>query len=307
MSKRQDRGFRDGGKSGDNRPTMPSPDTIENLPLSTQEVEQLFSQYKDVQPYAVRAETMKRIEKITGNRLLCYVTQTNFLPTDLPANVISIEDSDIEGFDSLIDTVSTETTNHNVDILFVSNGGSPEAAERIVRLLRENFTQIRFILPANAFSAATMMSFACDSVLMTDSATLGPIDPQIGGIPARTILRGFEDLERRLKEEGPEALAAYIDLLKGYSLHLLEICKSAESLAQELARNWLSQYMLKCSPDDPKVLEIVHHFANYDKHKSHSRSIGRQQAIELGLVIEKLERGTQLGSGEDYGYTKSMR
>lgn len=273
---------------------MPDLATIENLPVSLQELEAFVSQYNAFNPFEFRVETIKRIEKITGNVLLCYVSQITFLPSDLPLNRAGITDNDVEGFDQLIDTALAHSSNKRADIFLVSNGGSPETAERIVRLLRENFQTIRFVIPSNAFSAATMMSFACDSIIMSDAATLGPIDPQVGGIPARSILRGFEDLERRLKVEGPEALTAYMDLLKDYSLHLLEICKSAEALAKELAAKWLSQYMLRCGQDDSRVQTIVDYFANYDTHKSHSRSIGRQQAVELGLVVEKLERGTPL-------------
>jgi hypothetical protein len=273
---------------------MPDPETIDNLPTTRQAIEELFQQYSAINPYLLRAETIRRIEKITENPLLCYVTQTTFVPENMPPDYVSVDDSDIEGFDSLIDNALSKSPVPNVDIFVISNGGSPVAAERIVRLLRDNFKNVRFILTGNAFSAATMMSFACDSILMTDGATLGPIDPQVNGIPARTILRGFQDLEKRLQEEGPDALAAYIDLLRGYSLHLLEICKSAELLAKELAVSWLSQYMLKCPEDDPRVVDLVEYFANYDQHKSHGRSIGRKQASELGLKIEQVQRGTEI-------------
>jgi hypothetical protein len=277
----------------DNRPDMPQPIGVIDLPFGTQQVEEFIMKYKDADPYALRKETIRRIANETGIPLICYVTKTSSL-YDTPGAVAAIEDSDLEGFDTLIDSIKLHTNSTKIDILFVSNGGSAEAAERIVRLLRENFQEIRFILPGNAYSAATMMAFACDSILMTDTATLGPIDPQINGIPARTILRGFEDLERRLREEGPESLAAYIHLLNGYSLHLLEVCKSAEDLSKELARIWLSDYMLKCDLNDARVNKIVDFFANYDVHKSHARSIGRQQSIDLGLNVQRLERGEKL-------------
>jgi cupin superfamily acireductone dioxygenase involved in methionine salvage len=278
----------------DNRPNAPDPSTLETLPIGFPEVEQYYHKYKDPDLFALRVETIKRIEKETGNPLICYVTQTNFVPSSIPAELISIDRSDLDGFDTLIDSVKNKNDSKNIDVLFVSNGGSPEAAERIVRLLRENFNIVRFILPANAYSAATMMSFACDSILMTDTASLGPIDPQINGIPARTILRGFQDLEKRIKSEGPQTLAAYIHLLNNYSLHLLEICKSAEELSKELAQTWLSNYMLKTESSNPNLQKIVDFFVDYDTHKSHARSIGCEQAIQLGLKVEKLNRGENI-------------
>lgn len=179
-------------------------------------------------------------------------------------------------------------------MLIVSNGGSAEAAERIVRLLRERFNTVRFILPANAFSAATLICFSGDEIIMDSRATLGPIDPQINGVPARAILRAFENVEKRLIEEGPRALTPYMPLLSKYDLHVLEICKSAEELSKELAQTWLGAYMLGGSKDETKIKEIVDFFSDYDIHKSHGRSIDRGKAKELGLKVTNVEEITDL-------------
>lgn len=79
-------------------------------------------------------------------------------------------------------------TGENVDVFLISNGGSPEAAERIIKLLRSKYKKVRFLIAGNAYSAATMMCFAGDEIIMHCQGTLGPIDPQIGGIPAHSIL-----------------------------------------------------------------------------------------------------------------------
>ncbi len=234
-------------------------DYINRLALEKPEGTEVFS---------LRNETIQRIELVTGRPLICYITKTSNVPQGVPA---FIDDSDLTGFSDLIQT----TPDNAVDVFLVSNGGAPEATERIVRLIRDRFESVRFIIPSNAFSAATLMSFSGDEILMGAQAALGPIDPQINGIPARAILRAFETLEERLKAEGPRALTAYMPLLSKYDLHLLEICKSAEELSKELARNWLCTYMLKCSEDDERVNTIVQFFSNYDVHKSHGRSINQ--------------------------------
>jgi len=156
-------------------------------------------------------------------------------------------------------------------------------------LLREHFGKVRFIVPANAYSAATLICFAGDEIVMDTGATLGPIDPQINGIPARAILRAFEKIEKRLKDEGPRALSAYMPLIQKYDLHILEICTSAQELSQELARNFLSSYMLGLKEDSPKIGEIVDFFFDFDIQKSHGRSIDRDKAREQGLKVTNLE------------------
>lgn len=254
--------------------SMDDPSKLDKLPVTFQAISNYFGKLGEANPFILRKETFLRIERVTGRPLVCYVTKTHNLSQGIPAY---IDDSDLTGFGDLTQSVQGEA----IDILIVSNGGSAEATERIVRLLHERFKIVRFIVPANAYSAATLMCFSADEIIMDSLATLGPIDPQINGVPARAILRAFEAIEKRLKEEGPRALTAYMPLISKYDLHILEICKSAQELSKELARNWLSTYMLKCPDNDSHLAEIVNFFSDYDIHKSHGRSIDRGKAREL--------------------------
>lgn len=250
--------------------------TYDKLPVTYQELHDLFSKLGEFSPFELRRATMRRISAQTKRPLICYVARTTNVGLGMTT---SIDDSDLVGFTDLISSVSGTA----VDVFLVSNGGSAEATERIARLLRDKFSYVRVILPANAYSAATLLSFSADEMIMDAQATLGPIDPQINGIPARAILRAIENLEERLKQEGPRALPVYVPLLEKLDLHILEICKSAQELSEELARTWISRHMLKCAEDDPRVNELVEFFSSYDLHKSHGRSIGRAKARELGL------------------------
>jgi hypothetical protein len=267
---------------GNSRPVEGDPSTLDQLPATFQAIHDYYTQFRKVNLLVLRKETFQRIERATGRPLICYVTQTSYLPREVPAY---LDHSDLSGFRDLVQTVKGD----ELDVFIVSNGGSAEAAERIAKLLRERFRSVRFIIPANAYSAATLLCFSGDEIIMGSLATLGPIDPQINGIPARTIIRAFENIEKRLKEEGPSALTAYVPLLEKYDLHILEICKSAQDLSEELAKNFLSEYMLKCNKSDSRISEIVQHFSDYDTHKSHARSIDRRTAQDWGLNITYLE------------------
>lgn len=255
-----------------------TPPASAEIPVTYQAIQDFFQRAGQAKPFILRLETIRQIEVLTKRPLVCYVTKTNNAPQGLPTYV---DNADLTGFDDLTQSIVEK----GIDVFIVSNGGSAEAAERIVRLLRERFDSVRFIVPGNAYSAATLMCFSGDEVIMGARGTLGPIDPQINGIPTRTILRAFETLEQRLKDEGPRALTAYMPLISKYDLHMLEMCKSYEELSRELATMWLSQYMLKCPRDDKQVKDIVDFFADYDTHKSHGRSIGITQARELKLEV----------------------
>jgi ClpP class serine protease len=180
------------------------------------------------------------IETIRKRPLLIYASKfINALPNT--PNFIDL--SDIDGFTDLVQSLSGQ--GDSVDVLLHSPGGQPEATERIVHILRNRFNEVHFIVPHSAYSAATMLALSGDSITLHPSATLGLIDPQLNGIPARSIKRGFEKVKEIIKTEGPEALPAYIPLIEKYTLDLLEICEDSEKLSKELVSNWITKYMLK--------------------------------------------------------------
>ena len=257
------------------------PDIPEPLPTSYGKLQEFFQTSPVSNTFALRLETFRRIEKETSRPLLCYVTKTMNVG---PGIAVSIDDGDLIGFGDLIDSVSGDAC----DIFIISNGGSAEATERIVQRLRGRFDDVRFIVPSNAYSAATLMCFSGNDILMLPGGTLGPIDPQLNGVPVRAILRAFETLEEQLAKEGPQSLTAYVPLLQKYDLHLLERCRSAQQLSEELARTWLAQYaMAGATPDE--IDSVVEYFGNWDLHKSHGRSINATNAQKIGVPVTNLE------------------
>ena len=63
----------------------------------------------------------------------------------------------------------------------------------------------------------------------------------------------------------------------------------ANELSRELAESWISEYMLKFRRDDPRVREIVEFFSSAENHKTHSRSVSRETAESVGLVVTSTE------------------
>ena len=131
-----------------------------------------------------------------------------------------------------------------------------------------------------------MLALSGDDVILHSSASLGPIDPQINGIPARALKRGFEKAKKALKEEGPESLPAYVPLIEKYTLELLEICEDYEQLSKELVRLWLTQYMFKGDPSKKDIIEnAVTFFSDYDTHRTHNRSLTYNKIKHLNINI----------------------
>ena len=228
-----------------------------------------------------RKNCYSEIQKIRGIPLLIYATK--FLDNHSGAqNTIDL--SDVEGFVDLVNSVSDT---EEIDVILHSPGGRPDATERIVHILRGKFNKVNFLIPHSAYSAATMLALSGNKIILHPNATLGPIDPQINGIPARSIKRGFEKVKEVIRNEGPESLPAYIPLIEKYTLDLLELCEDSEKLSRTLVSDWLHKYMFEGKKGSSKYIrKAVHYFSNYDEHLLHSRPLVFSKISNFNLQIE---------------------
>ncbi len=232
--------------------------------------------------FDLRKACYSEIEQIRARPLLVYATKfLDPLPPGVP-NFIDI--SDVDGFTDLINSITT--SEKKIDILLHSPGGRADATERIVEILRNRFEEVAFLIPHSAYSAATMLALSGDEILLHQSATLGPIDPQINGIPARSIKRGFENAKEKIRKEGPESLPAYIPLIEKYTLDLLELCDDSEKLSKTLVTQWLKRYMFKNQKNvSQKIKKAVEFFSDYDEHLLHARPLFLDKLAKFGLNI----------------------
>jgi hypothetical protein len=230
---------------------------------------------------AMRRVVYRDIEQIRQRPLLVYAVRFTDAPVVGPT---SIDLGDVDGFTDLIDATTKSAT--AVDVLVHSPGGSPEATERIVSILRNRFAKdVQFLVPHSAYSAATMLVLSGNQVILHPSATLGPIDPQVNGMPARSIRRGFEKIRELLRNEGPEALPAYLPLIEKHSIEILEICDDSLKLSKELVTEWLAKYMFAGVENSDVINRAVEFFSDYDTHKTHSRPLMFDKLDPLGLKI----------------------
>ena len=236
--------------------------------------------------FKLRIKSYQEIEVLRGRPLLVYASQALGA---MQGAQVSIDLTDIDGFTDLVNSIPADK--RSVDVLIHSPGGSPDATERIVYILRNRFDEVNFLIPHSAYSAATMLALSGNNILLHPSATLGPIDPQIndgqiGYVPARSIKRGFEKVRDIIAKEGPESLPAYIPLIEKYSLHLLELCDDYENLSKILVTDWLKSYMFSGKSAEEEISKAVDYFANYDEHLTHSRPLVINKIKDFGLSID---------------------
>lgn len=211
--------------------------------------------------------------------------------------VLSITDEDIQGLMEVIHGLNGD----NLDLILHSPGGSAEATEAIVCYLRKKFSNIRVIIPQAAMSAATMLACASDRILMGKQSSLGPIDPQmilqtqVGPqmIPAQAILDQFELAKKQVQD--PKKLGVWLPILGQYGPALLIQCENALKLSRTLVNEWLKNYMFNDNKKK-KILakKIADYLSNHKNFQTHGRHIDRDQAKNIGFVVDDLESDQDL-------------
>ena len=121
-----------------------------------------------------RRGIIESIQSATGRTLLCYVA----------GNEAEIDEEDVRYLQELILPVAS---GDSIDLLLHSDGGVPTTSEKLVHMLwaviegRVASTpvgELRVIVPDRARSAATLLALGANSIVMSDTSELGPIDPQ---------------------------------------------------------------------------------------------------------------------------------
>jgi len=100
---------------------------------------------------------------------------------------ISIEDSE-----AVLRAIRLTPPDQPIDLILHTPGGLLLAAEQIAKALVEHKGKVTVFVPHYAMSGGTLMALAADEIVMDSNAVLGPVDPQIGDMPAASIVRMVE-------------------------------------------------------------------------------------------------------------------
>ena len=237
----------------------------------------------------VRRRYLKNLAKVTGRPTIAYYSGWLSNP-GIPGSDVNDEDKN-----AFMMAIHKLEKTKGLDLILHTPGGGIAAAESIVDYLRRIFGKdVRAIVPHLAMSAGTMIACTCKSIVLAKHSNLGPIDPQISGLPAAAVKK---ELERALKEikADPASLNVWQYILNKYNPTFIGQCEQAVDWAQEFVRNNLIDNMFSGEADAKvKASNIVAALSDIDANKSHSRHIHIDDCIKLGLKIEKLEDDPRL-------------
>jgi len=237
----------------------------------------------------VRRKYLKELAEITGRNVIAYYSGWQSKPG---ISGTEIRDEDRDGFMRALHGLDYSK---GLDLILHTPGGSIAATQAIITYIREKFGRnIRAIIPHTAMSGGTIMACSCREILMARHSSIGPIDPQIRGVPAQGVLAEFKRAYNEIKED-PMMQVIWAPILAQYSPTFLGNCENAIAWSEQFARQQLTENMFyRARGAKKKVDQIIDALTAYDEVKLHERQIGYQEARSIGLKIKLLEDDQQL-------------
>lgn len=233
----------------------------------------------------VRRKYLKELYKLTGRNIIIYYS--GWLQKPGIAGV-ELNDDDKNGFMNAIHGLDKS---EGLDLFLHTPGGDTAATESLVDYLRSIFgTNMRAIIPQLALSAGTMISCACNQIIMGKHSSLGPIDPQLyQGIPAHGVIEEFNRAYEEIKAD-PFKGELWRPIIAKYNPTLIGECEKAIKWSKEMVEDWLISGMLQNEENNKQTLEnIIKELSDHALTKSHARHISYSKAKDIGLKVSLLE------------------
>ena len=196
-----------------------------------------------------RMQTIRSIEAKRGTRVITMIhrqERSNLLGFSVSRHI------DLEDAQSVIAAIKETPRDKPIDLVLHTPGGLVLAAMQIARAVEAHPAKVSVFVPVYAMSGGTLIALAADEIVLGEFSVLGPIDPQIAGLPAASIVKARDskpiatvfDLTLVLADVSEKALAQ----VKRGAVELLtpqmELAK-AEQLADKLAGgHWTHDYAL---------------------------------------------------------------
>jgi ClpP class serine protease len=80
------------------------------------------------------------------------------------------------------------------DLILHTPGGSVFASQLISSIIHTYPSQVRAVVPMYSMSGGTLLALSCDEILLSDTACLGPVDPQLGYLWRAGSARSWQEV-----------------------------------------------------------------------------------------------------------------
>ncbi|MEB3217377.1 MAG: hypothetical protein VKN72_14255 [Nostocales cyanobacterium 94392] len=180
------------------------------------------------------------------------------------SSYITIEDSE-----KILRAIRLTPPDVPIDLILHTPGGLVLATEQIARALIRHQAKVTVFVPHYAMSGGTMLALAADEIVMDANAVLGPVDPQLGNLPAASIIKVVEDKP--------------IGEVDDQTLIMADLSRKAMNQVQRFVRTLLKDSIpqQKVKPEDiEKIIEAL-----TTGQVTHDYPITVEEATEMGLPV----------------------
>ena len=213
--------------------------------------------------YAVqRAQALRAIEKLHGARVITMIHRQE--RRSLFGFAVS-RHIDLEDAQTIIAAIKDTPSDMPIDLVIHTPGGLVLAAMQIARAVEAHQAKVTVYVPVYAMSGGTLIALAADEIVLGEFSVLGPIDPQIAGLPAASIVKA--------RDSKP------IDDVFDLTLVLADVAEKALAQVKQGAVELLTPRMER-SAAEALAAKLA------GGHWTHDHALTATQAIELGLPVK---------------------
>lgn len=227
----------------------------------------------------IRKDYLANIFSITNRNVISYYSC--WLKTPGAPNSY-VNDQDMNAFMNAVHSLDKKK---GLDLILHTPGGDLAATESLINYLRKIFNNdIRAIIPQISMSAGTIIALSCKEIIMGKQSSLGPIDPQLGGVACQSVIEEFNTAVKEVTLN-PASAALWQVIFNKCNPTFLTACKNAIKWSEEL----MEDYIKSAYGSSFDVTKVKEQFLNNKNSCSHNRHISKDACKEVGLKIVDLE------------------
>ena len=133
-----------------------------------------------------RAQAIRAVEKLHGARVITMIhrQEKRSIFGFAVARHIDLEDAQ-----TIIAAIKSTPEDMPIDFVIHTPGGLVLAAMQIARAVEAHKAKVTVYVPVYAMSGGTLLALAANKIVLGEFSVLGPIDPQIAGLPGASIIK----------------------------------------------------------------------------------------------------------------------
>ncbi len=251
---------------------------------------EVFSEIQALQITGANAQTVVRKKYLTA---LHKHTRRNFIAYYsgwLSKGGVFLSDINDEDKNGFMTTIHRLDRKLGLDLILHTPGGGIAATQSLVTYLKKMFgNDIRAFVPQISMSAGTIIACCCKEIWMGKESNLGPIDPQLAGIPAHGVVQEFKRAVREIKKD-PTKVVLWQQIIGQYRPTFLGQCENAIRWSNAFVEQQLRDGMFAGRSDrNARAKKVTKALSNYTANKSHDRPFDSDTCKKMGLTIMDLE------------------